>query len=297
MKYSQSVYMRVFVFALAWAGVLAAQTPAIQIPDSLIADRDVEYSPLGGGQTMDILRPREASGPLPAILLVHGGGFREGMKEWYLPVAIQMAQHGYVTATVNYRLAPRNRFPAAVQDVKSAVRFLRANAAKYHIDPNHIGARGSSAGGNLVLMLGLTDGVKEFESVGPNLDVSNAVQCVVDEYGPTDLTQSYFKSVDAAEVLPLFLGGDLTDQRLAHMRASPLNWVTPNAVPILALHGTADPYVAYEHSLWIIERLIAAGVPAELETFTGAGHGFKGADLQRADERIFAWFDKYLKPK
>ena len=145
-------------------------------------------------------------------------------------------------------------------------------------------------------MLGLTAGVEEFEGSGPNRDQSSAVQCVVDEYGPTDFTQSYSKSVDAAEVLPKFLGGDLDHERLAHMRASPLNWVTPNAAPMLAIHGTADPYVAYEQSLWIIERLIAAGVPAELETISGAGHGFKGADAQRADDRALAWFDKYLKP-
>ena len=269
-----------------------------QIPDTVIVERDVEYSPLGGGQKMDIVRPRaDFAAPRPAVLLVHGGGFRAGSKEGYLPLAIKMAEHGYVAATVNYRLAPQYRFPAAVEDVKSAVRFLRANASKYGIDANRIGARGGSAGGHLVLMLGLTAGVKEFESVGPNLEQSTAVQCVVDDYGPTDFTQSYAKSVDAAEVLPLFFGADLTHDRLAHMRGSPLNWVTPNAAPTLALHGTADNYVAYEQSLWIIERLIAAGVPAELETFSGAGHGFKGADLQRADERAFAWFDKYLKVK
>lgn len=120
---------------------------------------------------------------------------------------------------------------------------------------------------------------------------------MVDDYGPTDFTQSYDKSVDAAEVLPLFLGGDLKHERQRHQRASPLNWVTPNAAPVLAIHGTADTYVAYEQSLWIVERLIAAGVPAELETISGAGHGFKGADLQRANERALGWFDKYLKNK
>jgi hypothetical protein len=119
----------------------------------------------------------------------------------------------------------------------------------------------------------------------------------VDEYGPTDFTQSYSKSVDAAEVLPMFLGGNVDHERPAHMRASPLNWVTPNAAPTLAIHGTADTYVAYEQSLWIVERLIAAGVPAELETIGGAGHGFKGADALRADDRAIAWFDKYLKPE
>jgi len=299
MQYAHSVNPRILTLSLALAGIALAQSPtAPQIPESVIAERDVEYTPLGGGQKMDILRPRETAGSQrPAVLLVHGGGFRAGSKEGYIPLAIKLAERGYVTATVNYRLAPQYRYPAAVEDVKSAVRFLRANAAKYNLDPNHIGALGGSAGGHLVLMLGLTAGVKEFESVGPNQEQSTAVQCVVDDYGPTDFTQSYSKSVDAAEVLPLFFGGDLTHERLRHMRGSPLNWVTPNAAPTLAIHGTADTYVAYEQSLWIVERLIAAGVPAELETISGAGHGFKGADAQRADERAFAWFEKYLKAK
>lgn len=299
MAYSRSVTSRflvVFFAALSLPLARAAETP--KIPDSLVAEMDVEYSTVGGSQTMDIIRPREASGtPRAAVLLVHGGGFRAGVKEGYIPLGIKLAQSGYVAATVSYRLAPSHKFPAAVEDVKAAVRFLRASSAKYNIDSKHIGALGGSAGGHLVLMLGLTDGVKEFEGSGPNADQSSAVQCVVDFYGPTDFTQSYAKSVDAAEVLPLFLGGDLVHQRLIHQRASPLNWVTPNAAPTLAIHGTADTYVAYEHSLWLIERLNAAGVPAELDTISGAGHGFKGADEVHAEERALAWFDKYLRPK
>ena len=278
--------------------LLAQPLSPPKIPDTLVADREVEYSAVGGRQTMDIIRPREASGgPRAAVLLVHGGGFFRGAKESYIPLAVKLAERGYVAATANYRLSPRNQFPAPVQDVKAAVRFLRANATKYNIDPDHIGALGGSAGGHLVLMLGLTAGVAEFEGSGPNRDQSSAVQCVVDEYGPTDFTQSYSKSVNAAEVLPKFLGGDLDHERLAHNRASPINWVTPNAAPTLAIQGSADNYVAYEQSMWIVERLIAAGVPAELETIAGAGHGFKGADAQRADDRAFAWFDRYLKPK
>lgn len=276
---------------------VAALCAQPKIPDTVLAERDVEYSAVGGRQTLDVIRPRDAATtPRPAVLLVHGGGFRAGNKEGYTTLAIKLAEHGYVAASANYRLSPRHQFPAAVEDVKAAVRFLRANAAKYNLDPAHIGTLGGSAGGHLVLMLGLTAGIPEFEGSGPNRDQSSAVQCVVDEYGPTDFTQSYSKSVDAAEVLPKFLGGDLDHERLIHMRASPINWVTPNAAPTLAIHGTADPYVAYEQSLWIIERLIAAGVPAEIETISGAGHGFKGADAARADDRAIAWFDKYLKP-
>ena len=205
-------------------------------------------------------------------------------------MAIRLAQRGYVAATASYRLAPRHQFPAAVEDVKAAVRFLRANADKYGIDPDHIGTMGGSAGGHLVLFLGLTANVAEFEGTGPNREFSSRVQCVVNYYGPSDFTQSYAKSVDAAQVLPLFLGGDLEHNRPAHMRASPLNWVTPQAAPTLSIHGTEDPYVAYEQSLWITERLIAAGVPAELETISGAGHGFKGADAERAEAARFRVF-------
>jgi acetyl esterase/lipase len=291
--------MRTYLpLAFVFAGAALAQAPNTpKFPDTLLADRDVAYSNVGGKQTMDIIRPKDPSAkPRPAVLLVHGGGFRAGTKDGYIPLAIKLAERGYVAATVTYRLSPAAQFPAPVEDVKAAVRFLRANAAKYNLDTEHIGALGGSAGGHLVLMLGLTGGVKEFEGSGPNQDQSSSVQCVVDEYGPTDFTQSYSKSVDAAEVLPMFLGGDLDHQRLAHIRSSPLNWVSPNAAPILAIHGTLDPYVAYEQSLWLVERLIAAGVPTELETISGAGHGFKGADAERADQRAFAWFDKYLKP-
>lgn len=278
-----------------WLGqtVLGAQT--IAVPPTLIHEADVEYSSVGKRVAMDIVRPRSEGAPRPAVLLVHGGGFRAGTRESYLPVAVRLAEQGYVAATASYRLAPQHPFPAAVEDVKAAVRYLRANAKRLNLDSGRIGAMGGSAGGHLVLMLGLTGHVAELEGTGPNREQSSRVACVVNYYGPTDLTQSYSKSVDAAEVLPLFLGGDLVHARPAHIRASPLNWVTPLAAPVLSIHGTQDTYVAYEHSVWITERLLGAGVAAELETISGAGHGFKGANAQRAEQRAFAFLDKYLK--
>jgi acetyl esterase/lipase len=201
--------MQLRLFALLGSACFLAGAQNLPpIPETVIHEANIVYSNVGGKMEMDIVRPRQASAePRPAIVLVHGGGFRAGNRQSYLPVAIRLAERGYVAATVSYRLAPRNQFPAPVHDVKAAVRFLRANAAKYGIDSEHIGAMGGSAGGHLVLFLGLTGGVEEFEGSGPNREFSSRVSCVVDYYGPTDFTQSYSKSVDAAAVLPQFLGG------------------------------------------------------------------------------------------
>lgn len=278
---------------------LAQGAPAAPVrptlPDNVTADWDVEYSRVGERLAMDIFRPKNATGAAPTVLAIHGGGFRRGSRNSYHALCIKLAQRGYVAATMSYRFAPRAQFPAPVEDSKAAVRFLRANASKYGIDAGHIGVTGGSAGGHLALMVGLTGPLKIFEGSGPHLDQSSAVQAVVNYYGPTDFTQSYGKSVDAHEVLPLFLGGDLAHARQAHVIASPLYYVTPLAPPTLTIHGTQDKYVAYEQGTWITSKLASAGVDAELETLAEAGHGFKGADAERAESRLFAYFDKHLK--
>jgi acetyl esterase/lipase len=207
---------------------------------------------------------------------------------------VTLAQHGYVAATVTYRLAPQYPFPAAVHDCKASVRWLRANAAKYHVDPQKIAVWGSSAGGHLAQFLGVTNGVAMFEGV-ENPGVSSNVTCVVNYYGPSDFTQSYGKSVDAAEVLPLFFGGDLTTKRREHIVGSPLYWVTPLAAPTICLHGTDDKYVAYEQATWMVDRLKAAMVDVEFVTLQGAGHGFKGDDAKKAEAASIAFLDKRLK--
>ncbi|MDX2268934.1 MAG: alpha/beta hydrolase fold domain-containing protein [Bryobacter sp.] len=276
-------------------GALLGQTPFTP-PAGVSYFPNLEYSNVGQKVELDLFRPANSTGPLPAVLFVHGGGFRRGTREGYRALAAKLAARGYVTATASYRLAPRHQFPAAVEDAKAAVRFLRGNSEKYGIDPARIGAWGGSAGGHLVLMLGLTHGVAEFEGTGPNRQFSSQVQAVVNYYGPTDFTQSYSKSVDAAEVLPLWLGGHLDTQRKYHQKASPIHWVNPLAAPTLSLHGTRDTFVAYEHSVALTGRLLDAGVDAELVTFSGAGHGFKGDDAQRAEAAAFAFLDKQLKP-
>lgn len=286
---------RLFAIVAAFAAPVFAQqaaTPAI--PESVRLEANVAYDTADPQQVMDIVRPAD-NAVHPAVLFVHGGGFRAGSRKGYLQQCIRMAQAGYVTATADYRLAPKSPFPAAVYDVKAAVRYLRANAVRLNIDPQRIGATGGSAGGHLVLFLGVTGNVPEFEGPGPNRDQSSRVSCVVSMYGPSDFTKSYGRSVDAAEVLPLFLGGDLAHAREAHLRSSPLNWVTPDAAPTLAIQGTKDRYVNYEQSVWIVERLLSVGVEAELETIEGADHGFKGADAEHAEKLMLGFFDRHLK--
>lgn len=265
------------------------------VPDDVQADFDVEYSRVGERVAMDIFRPKNAAGAQPAVLCIHGGGFRAGSRAGYHALAIKLAQRGYVAATASYRLAPRHQFPAAVEDVKAAVRFLRANAKEYGIDADHIGATGGSAGGHLVLMLGLTGDSKAFDGYGPNLDQSAKVQAVVNYYGPTDFTKSYGKSVDAHLVLPLWLGGDLDHERKYHQMSSPLNYANPLAAPLLSVHGTEDKYVEHAQSVWLTERLQTMGAEAELLTLPGAGHGFKGPDAEKAEAALFAFFDKHLR--
>lgn len=281
--------------AVAMGGTVALFAAELVVPDDVVFERGIEFSnPDNQHLQLNLARPRNGAGPLPAVVCIHGGGFRAGTREGYDSLCIRLAQQGYVAVTVTYRLSPAYQFPAAVQDCKAAVRWLRANAAQYHVDPERIGAMGGSAGGHLALFLGVTPGVRDFEGEG-NLGHSSRVKCVVSVYGPSDFTQSYGKSVDAHEVLPLFFGGNLEQKRREHIAGSPLNWVTPQSAATLCIHGTEDKYVAHEQAVWMVDRLKASAVDAELLTLPGAGHGFKGADAEKADAAMFAFFAKQLK--
>ena len=284
------------VTALGFTTASVKVNAAPPVPDTVIWEEGIEYSnPADEHLQLNLARPKSGNGPLPAVLCIHGGGFRAGKRESYDVLCVKLAERGYVAATMTYRLAPKHPFPAAVHDTKAAVRWLRANARKYNINPAKIGVTGGSAGGHLAQFLGVTAGVPQFEGTGGNPDQSSAVTCVVNVYGPSDFTKSYGKSVDAHEVLPLWFGGNLETKRDLHIQASPLYWVTPNAAPTLCIHGTEDKYVAHEQAVWLVDKLKAATVEADLLTLERAGHGFKGADFEKAEKALFEYFDKKLK--
>ena len=290
--------MRMLAFVLATMLLTFSSRAAdLAVPENVVFEKEIEFSnPDDQHLMINLAHPKTGDGSFPAIVCIHGGGFRAGKREGYDKQCMTLAQNGYVAITVTYRLAPRYQFPAAVYDCKAAVRWLRANAAKYKIDPSRIGVTGGSAGGHLAQFLGVTNGIKEFEGEG-NLDQSSNVACVVNYYGPSDFTKSYDKSVDAKDVLPLFFGGDLKTKMAEHVKGSPLTWVSEKSVPTLCIHGTEDKYVAYEQATWLVDKLKANKVEAELLTLQGAGHGFKGDDAKKADAAMLAFFDAHLKKK
>jgi len=299
-RYKLDVSMRYVPLALALLFTdfaCLAQTPAPpEVPENVTLDQNIPYSDvLGGAVQMDVTRPK-SPGTHPLVVLIHGGGFRRGNRSSYLPLAIRLAQEGFVAATISYRFSPKFQFPAHLHDAKSAVRFLRANSRRFSIDGARVCALGSSAGGHLALMLGLTAGVSQFEGDGPNPTQSSRINCVVSYAGPTDFTRIYAKGFDAADVLPQYLGGDLRTALSAHINSSPISWVSPDDAPVLFVHGTADNYVPYEQVLWLAERLSQVGVETEVASFPGGGHGLRDQQKTDADNRAVAYLKSKLMP-
>ena len=200
----------------------------LQVPPDVIVERGIDYTSISHGKlAMDIVRPK-APGKYPGIVMIHGGGFSAGTRDSYLPMAIRLAQNGYVAATVSYRLTPMFQFPLPVYDVKAAVRFLRANAGKFSVEKEHMGAIGGSAGGTWSQFLAVTRNMPQFEGPGPNRDQSSSVDCAISYYGRSDMSRAYEGSRNAAGALPQKLQCPLENQRLRHPPAATCQNRTPS---------------------------------------------------------------------
>lgn len=267
-------------------------------------EKDVEYGRVGEkALLLDVLQPvGKAEKPRPAIVFVHGGGWISGDKRDMKGMAEAAAKHGYVCFNINYRLAfgGKDIWPAALDDTQRAVRWVRANAERYGIDAGRIGAIGASAGGHLVTYLGTTD---TREQSDPALaQYSSRVQCVVNLFGPTDLTEDFTLKVKAGlavnDMVRQFLGGTAQEKPEAAKEASPLWRVDAKSAPFLIFHGSLDALVPPDHSERLDAALKKAGVESTYILFPDEGHGWgKKANQDRFAAETLAFFKKHLKPE
>lgn len=289
------------LLALATPTALA-QPKGPKLPPDTAEHRDLRYGDHKERNTLDLFVPKSDK-PLPLVIWVHGGGWSAGSKDGNNP-AMRLLESGYAVAAINYRLSQHAVFPAQIQDCKDAVRFLRAGAKKYNLDPDRFGAWGSSAGGHLVALLGTSGGVQELTRPdSPLKDVSDAVQCVVDFYGPTDLTKMAAQSAANSKIdhdgpkspESRLIGGPIQENKEKAAKANPLAFVDKADPPVLILHGDADPLVPLGQSEIFADALKKAGVACELVVIKGGGHGGAGFASAPNQEKVAKFFDKHLK--
>lgn len=259
-------------------------------------EQDIVFAKGGGSELkLDLAMPKEGEGPFPAIVCLHGGGWVHGDRTQLRQSLEALARRGYVAISPDYRLAPRHRFPAQIEDCKAAVRWLRANAESYRVDTRKIGVVGFSAGAHLACLLGVTDKDDGLEGEGGNAEQSSAVQAIVSFFGPTDLTQTgWDREVQTKNLEPL-LGGTAADKPDAYRKASPITYASKKAPPFLFLHGTADRLVPIEQSRLLADKLRDAGVSARLVSVEGEGHGWRGDKLLSTIAQMMDFFDETLK--
>lgn len=235
----------------------------------------VEYG-RGGGRPLvcDVYAPEGLAALAPALMLVHGGGWRGGSREMMRPFATRIAAEGYVCVAPEYRLTPESPWPAQIHDVKAALRWLRANAATLGVDPERIALQGSSAGAHLVLLAAGTPDFRPFDGDGGNAGVAQHVKAVVGIYPPTLMFVGDERVHGGTPARALM--GDAADEESARL-ASPVAHVTPSFPPAFLLHGTADKTVPVSASMVMYEALVRAGVPVEMHLYAEAPHGFARA--------------------
>ncbi|MCF7784759.1 MAG: alpha/beta hydrolase [Prosthecobacter sp.] len=269
-------------------------------PEGVKGLRDLVY--VEGGherQKLDLYLPEKAEGPLPLIIWVHGGGWQNGSKDGCPPLRAGFVAQGYAVASINYRLSGHAVFLAQIEDCKAAIRWLRAHAKEYSLDPQRFGVWGSSAGGHLVALIGTSGDVKEFD-VGANLDQSSRVQAVCDYYGPTDFTvfvttPGYESHATDASPEAKLIGGAVMKNKDKAARVNPITYVSKDDPPFLMVHGDKDPTVPINQSQLLFDALKMTEVSAHFHTIHGAGHGGPGFAGKNIDEMVSQFFAERLK--
>jgi len=262
----------------------------------------LEYASPGGTPLLMDLRVPEGPGLHPVIVYLHSGAWISGDR--FGGPARRQATRGYAVASIDYRLAPDHIWPAQVEDAKAAVRWLRANAARFQLDPNRVGVFGTSAGGHIAAVLGTSGGVDSLE--GPalgNPSFSSRVQAVVDLYGPTDLLRLEEDKLPCipldgnAPYMPpsLLMGCAIQSCQEWTRTASPMTYATNDDPPFLIEHGMLDCLVPYTQSVQLHAKLLATGVQSKLILIPTGDHGGRAFDETRYQQPIDDFLDQYLR--
>ncbi len=265
------------------------------VPDNVIEQKDIEYGKAGDRSLqLDLYSPEKMDKPAPGIIFIHGGGWKSGHRRDMKFYTVDFAKRGYVCATVSYRLAGEALFPAAVQDVKCAVRWMRANAVKYNIDPERIAVSGNSAGGYFSLMTGYSSDVPELEGDSGNAGVSSRPQAVINFYGPVDMTTDFAKK---QSLVVDFLGKTYDEYPKLHEFASPISHLTKDDPPTLILHGTLDSTVPIKQADMLADKLKSLGIDCFYDKYEGWPHTMDLAEAvnKRCQYQMVQFLEEHLK--
>ncbi len=292
------------VTSIAFAEEKSASSPAPKpapprVSDAVERKADLPYAGNDNPrQALDLYLPKKRSTdkPLPVVVYIHGGGWSGGSRAGGGMAAGFAASGNYAGISVGYRLSGEAKWPAQIHDCKAAIRWIRGHAKEYNLDPDRIGVTGTSAGGHLVCLLGLTQGVKELEgSIGEFTSLSSRVTCVANYCGPTDMAAPLMQGEAALKDDPAvagLLGGPIAEKAAEAKASSPLTYVGPGKPPFLTAHGTKDMRVNFTNATKLHEALTKAGNSSILLAMTDAGHGFGSPELNK---RVQQFFDMHLR--
>ena len=270
------------------------------LPAGVTLRRNLPYDD-GPLRTLDLYLPTgRLTAPRPVILCLHGGGWHGGDKADERERALRFVAQGYVAACANYRLSPDCGFPGQIEDVKSVVRWLRSNATRLGLDPEHIGVIGPDAGGHLAVLLGAMNSCLLYES-GGSLDQPSHVAAVCALSAPSDLAKLYASAqaagtTTAADIIML-LGGPPAQVPVPTNASNPLLFADAQTPPMLLIHGDQDPLVPLEQARLLYDGLVAKNLGVHLHVIHGAGHAgaaFEAPDIHALED---AYFAKTLRPQ
>ena len=271
---------------------------------------DIAYANQSQAQKVDIYLPEEGDGPYPVILSIHGGAFKSGDKgDGQVNAMLEGLKRGYAVVSVNYRLSGEAIWPAQIQDVKAAIRWIRANSKQYKLNSGKIATWGGSAGGHLSAMAGTSGNVKELEDLSQgNADQSSRVQAVVDWFGPTDFLKMDEQAKESKVANPQvhsipdspesqLIGKNLQDAPDLVKAANPETYISKDDPPFFIQHGLNDPLVPYPQSVNFAKKLeqTLGKEKVTLELIPGTGHGGPNFQTKENIDKVFVFLNKHLK--